>query len=167
MPIKFFSTVNMQEANVVLAGGLIGTALIERNPEAPAADTTARVAGVTNLQGKKIRFLAPTAITVTFSKAGGNSNTFFSLNDIATQLRAGVSGLAVEVIDGRLALKAAVAVSIDGSSLTTDEQQGHTLLGFPVVAAGVLYGRPDAPSTPRWLNVQVGTSGELIHTVEE
>ena len=159
MPIRFRTYQSNQEAEIELTGGLLGCSVNAQHDR--------RQVGIVGLQGLKIRFTAPAAATVTFSKAGAGPQTLFTFAEIKAAIEAVVAGLTVRTVNERFVFERTVGfgiVTVDSSSVL-EAERANQLFGLPVTQSGVVFNGPDGVA-PRWISVEMGVSGEYIHAVE-
>ena len=147
--LKVLKFRNIEEANHVLGGGLMGG-------ECPAG-------GIAELVGKTITFTAP-AGNKTFTQPSGNYQGLLLFKDIKTQLEAAVAGLKVFLINGKLAFRNGTG----GTAVTLGavNETGRTPLGLPnnEAVAGVAYAGP-AGSSPKVDQFYV--QGDTIYALTE
>jgi hypothetical protein len=142
---------NVQELNDHLVGVIVGGVDVRR--------------GVYDLQGKTLIFTSPSSTTVTFSKAGGTSQTLFTIQDIKGQIEAQLGAVTVKFKDGMVIIVEDTPAS--GVSITA-LGTANGILGFGNVIAtsGKFYGAVIA-SPPAFVDLAVGPGGELYLTTVE
>jgi len=129
--LKLLKFRNIEEANHVLGGGIMGG-------ECPAS-------GITELVGKTITFATP-AGSKTFTQPTGTYQGLLTFKDIKTQLEAAVTNLKVFMINGKLAFKHATAGT--AVTLSAVNESGRAPLGIPnnEAVSGVAYAGPSGAS---------------------
>lgn len=150
MPLKIKKFRNIDEANHLLNGGVIGADL--------------KSGGIDDLVGKVITFTAP-AGTKTFTQ-GTKYPGRLTFDEIKTQLEAAITNLRVVMIDRKIAFRHATAAT----AVTLAAAGGDTarpLLGVPLGAvAGVVYAGP-AGSAPKVSSMQPGAGDTVFVLTEE
>lgn len=125
MPLKIRKFRNIDEANHLLNGGIIGADL--------------KTGGIDELVGKLITFTSP-AGSKTFTQ-GTKYPGRLTFDEIKAQLEAAIANLRVVMIDRKIAFRHA-----SGTAVTMAAAAGDTarpLLGFPLTAVtGVTYAGP-------------------------
>lgn len=127
MPLKIKKFRNIDEANHVLTGGIVGGEL--------------KGGGVDDLVGKTITFSAP-AGSKTFTSSSTQHVGRLSFADIKTQLEAAVTNLVVLMIDRKIAFRHATPGT--AVALAAVDETGRVPLGLPnnKALAGVVYAGP-------------------------
>lgn len=130
MALKVLKFRNIEEANHMLGGGIMGG-------ELPAA-------GVPNLVGTTITFSAP-AGTKTFTQPSGNYQGLMLFKDIKTQLEAAIANLQVRLINGKICFRHASGTVV---TMAAVNETGRAPLGLPnnEAVAGVVYAGPGGSS---------------------
>lgn len=126
MPLKIKKFRNLDEANHLLNGGIIGGEL--------------KNGGVDDLVGKAITFTSP-AGTKTFTSSTTQYTGRLSFADIKTQLEAAIANLRVVMIDRRIAFRHASGTAV---TLGAVNEGARALLGLPnnVAISGTTYNGP-------------------------
>jgi hypothetical protein len=129
--LKLIKFRDIEEANHVLAGGILGG-------ECPAA-------GIPELVGKTITFSAP-AGTKTFTQPSDSYQGMLRFKDIKAQLEAAITNLQVRLIKGRLAFRHATPAT--AVALTAVNETGRAPLGLPnnEAVSGTAYAGPGGSS---------------------
>ncbi len=126
MALKILKFRNIEEANHVLSGGVMGGEIA--------------AAGVADLVGKTITFTAP-AGTKTFTQPAGNYQGLLLFKDIKSQLEGAVANLVVVLINGKIGFRHASGTAVTMAAVT---ETGRAPLGLPnnKAVTGVVYAGP-------------------------
>ncbi len=147
MPLKFKKFRNIDEANHVLTGGIVG---------GPVGD-----GGIDQIVGKKLTFTAP-AGTVTFTQ-GTKYQGRLTFAEIKAQAEAAIANLRVVLIDRKIAFRHASGTAVTLAAVSDDHARPP--LGLPLTAvAGVVYAGPGG-ANPKV--VQFSPQGDTIHVLTE
>ena len=130
MALKILKFRNIEEANHMLGGGILGGEV--------------SAAGVADLVGKTITFTAP-AGTKTFTQPSGTYQGLLTFKDIKAQLEAAITNLVVLQINNKIAFKHASGTAVTMGATT---ETGRAPLGLPngKAVTGVVYAGPGGAS---------------------
>lgn len=149
MPLKIKKFRNVDEANHMLNGGLIGGDM--------------KTGGIDDLVGKTITFTSPVG-TKTFTASTTQHTGRLSFADIKAQLEGAMATLRVVLIAGRIAFRHATPGTV--VSLGAVNESGRVPLGLPnnEAISGVVYAGP-AGAAPKVSLMQ--PAGDTVFVLTE